>query len=61
MTGSQKNTTITVISCLSIAVGVIVMLGWTFNITALKQIVPGFDAMVFNMALCVVLCDTAHS
>lgn len=59
MPGSQKNRTITVISGLSAAAGIIVMLGWIFNILVLKQIVPGFVNMVFNTALCFVLFGSA--
>ena len=51
----QKNRTIIIISLITIAASVIVMLGWIFNIPALKQIVPGFVSMVFNTAFCFVL------
>jgi PAS domain S-box-containing protein len=55
MTILQKNRTITVISCIAIATGVVVILGWLLNIPVLKQIVPGFVNMVFNTALAFVL------
>lgn len=51
----QRNRVIIVISAVSIAVGIIVMLGWIFNIPVLQQIVPGFVSMVFNTAFCFVL------
>src|ERR1700744_1210326 len=55
MADPQKNRTIVVISITTIVTGIIVMLGWIFNILVLKEIIPGFVAMVFNMALCFVL------
>ncbi len=51
----QKNRTVIIISLITIAASVVVMLGWIFNIQALKQIVPGFVSMVFNTAFCFVL------
>ena len=55
MTDTQKNRIIILVSCITIIVGVLVMLGWIFNIPDLKQLVPGFESMVFNVALCFVL------
>jgi PAS domain S-box-containing protein len=55
MTILQKNRTITVISCITIATGIVVILGWLLNIPVLKQIVPGFVDMVFNTGLCFIL------
>ncbi|HTK19550.1 MAG TPA: PAS domain S-box protein [Mucilaginibacter sp.] len=55
MTILQKNRTITVISCIAIATGIVVMCGWLLNIPILKQIIPGFVNMVFNSALVFVL------
>src|SRR6185312_15442125 len=55
MTTLQKNRTITVISCITIATGIVVILGWLLNIPVLKQIIPGFVNMVFNTALSFVL------
>jgi two-component system, sporulation sensor kinase E len=59
MTDAQKNRIIALISCITITVGVLVMLGWIFNIPDLKQLVPGFESMVFNAALCFVLFGTS--
>ncbi|WP_426671530.1 PAS domain S-box protein [Mucilaginibacter sp. McL0603] len=59
MTDRQKDRFIAVICCIAIAVGTIVMLGWVFNMPGLKQIVPGFESMVFNMAFCFVLFGTS--
>src|SRR5258706_14964454 len=55
MYDQQRNKAIIIISLISIAAGITVMFGWIFNIPALQQIIPGFVAMVFNTALCVVL------
>lgn len=55
MTTLQKNRTITVISCITIATGIVVILGWVLNIPAFKQIFPGLVNMVFNTALSFVL------
>ncbi|HEY9001157.1 MAG TPA: PAS domain S-box protein [Mucilaginibacter sp.] len=55
MTTLQKNRTITVISCITIATGIVVILGWLLSIPVLKQIIPGFVNMVFNTALSFVL------
>jgi len=51
----QKNRTITVISCITIATGFVVILGWLLNVPVFKQIIPGFVNMVFNTALSFVL------
>lgn len=59
MTILQKNRTITVISCITIATGIVVILGWLLNIPVLQQVVPGFVNMVFNTALCFVLFGSA--
>ena len=55
MTGLQKNKGITIISFISIAAGLLVMLGWMLHVPVLKQLVPGFVNMVFNTALSFVL------
>lgn len=55
MTILQKNRTITVISCIAIATGIVVMSGWLLQIPVLEEIIPGFDKMVFNTALGFVL------
>jgi len=59
MTILQKNRTITVISCIAIATGIVVIHGWVFNILILKRILPGFVNMVFNTALSFVLLGGA--
>ena len=59
MTILRRNRAITVISCLAIATGIVVILGWALNILILKQIIPGFSNMVFNTALCFVLLGGA--
>lgn len=55
MTTLKKNRTITVISCITITTGIVVILGWLLNIPTFKQIIPGFVNMVFNTALSFVL------
>src|SRR6185312_935500 len=55
MTELHRNRTIIVISLLTIAVSLLVLIGWLLNIPSLEQVVPGFVAMVFNTALCFIL------
>jgi two-component system, sporulation sensor kinase E len=55
MTDPKKNRAIIIIGIVTITVGIIVMLGWIFNIPVLQQIVPGFVTMAFNAALGFVL------
>ncbi|HTD41262.1 MAG TPA: hypothetical protein VK671_11625, partial [Mucilaginibacter sp.] len=59
MSGPEKNRAITVVSCIAILAGIIVMLGWVLDIPVLTQIVPGFVPMVFNAGLCFVLFGAA--
>ena len=59
MTILQKNRTITVISCIAIATGMVVMLGWVSNVLILRQIIPGFVSVKFNTALCFALLGGA--
>jgi len=55
----QKNRTIVLSSWLSIAAGFTVLLGWIFDIPPLRSIVPGFDGMKLNAALCFILLGSA--
>jgi two-component system, sporulation sensor kinase E len=55
----QKNRTIIIISLITIAIGVIVILGWVFKMQVLQSIVPAFEPMRFNTALCYVLFGSA--
>ena len=55
MDHQQKNRIILTISLLTIATGITVMLGWIYDIPALKSIIHGFIAMSFNAALGFVL------
>jgi two-component system, sporulation sensor kinase E len=55
MTDPKKNRAIIIIGIVTITVGIIVILGWIFNIPVLQQIVPDFVTMAFNAALCFVL------
>jgi len=59
MDNPQKNKTIITISVVTIAAGFIVMLGWILNLPALESLVPGFEGMRFNAALCFVLLGLA--
>ncbi len=55
----QKNKTIITISLLTIAAGIIEMMGWILKIPALQNIMSGFVGMRFNAALCFVLFGSA--
>lgn len=46
---------IQITSLVSIIVGLIVVLGWFFNIELLKSVVSGFSTMKFNTAFCIFL------
>jgi len=59
MDSPQKNRAIILISLFTIITGFVVIAGWTFNIHVLQSIVPGFEAMRFNTALCFVLFGSA--
>ncbi len=54
-----KNRTIIIISLLTIIVGTIVILGWLFGVQVFQSIVPGFEPMRFNTALCFILLGSA--
>lgn len=47
------------ISLVTILAGVVVMIGWVLNIPAFESIIPYFEAMRFNAALCFVLFGIA--
>src|SRR5260370_13793671 len=51
----QKNRTIIIISLLTIVASIAVMIGWIFNIPDFKSILPGFNNMKVNSALCFIL------
>ncbi len=55
MDQQQKNRTLIIISLFTIVAGITVMMGWVFNIPAYQSIIPGFEGMRFNTALCFVL------
>ena len=59
MAESQRSRTIVLISLITIAASLVVLVGWIFNVPVLQQIIPGFVAMVFNTALCFVLFGAA--
>jgi two-component system, sporulation sensor kinase E len=59
MSRRPENKAIVIISLLTIVAGIMVMTGWLFDIPLLKSIMPGFDAMKFNPALCFVLFGSA--
>jgi PAS domain S-box-containing protein len=44
---------------LVVALGVIVLIGWTFDISALKSVFPGLATMKVNTALGIALCGSA--
>lgn len=55
----QKNSTIIIISLLTIATGIVVLAGWLFNNPVLANLVIGYIAMRFNAALCFILFSCA--
>ena len=55
----QKNRTVITISLITIVAGITIILGWVLNIHILQSIVPGFEPMRFNTALCFVLFGSA--
>src|ERR1700744_4907367 len=55
----QKNRTVIIISLITIAAGLTIILGWILNIHILQSIVPAFEPMRFNTALCFVLLGSA--
>lgn len=59
MADTQKNKIIITISIIVIAAGITVITGWVFGLQALESIVPGFERMRFNAALCFVLFGSA--
>ena len=61
MADTQKNKIIITISIIVIAAGITVITGWVFGLPALESIVPGFERMRFNAALCFVLFGSALS
>ncbi|MDP2761569.1 MAG: EAL domain-containing protein [Sideroxyarcus sp.] len=44
---------------LAVVVGAMVLVGWTFDITALKSVLPGWVAMKTNTAVCFILTGIA--
>src|SRR5579863_5295513 len=59
MAEAQRSRTIIIISLITIAASLVVMVGWIFNIPVLKSILPGFNNMKFNSAFCFVLIGGA--
>ena len=59
MADAQRNRTIVLISLVAITASLVVMLGWIFNIRAFQIILPAFEAMKFNTALCFLLLGGA--
>ncbi|MBS1529667.1 MAG: PAS domain S-box protein, partial [Bacteroidetes bacterium] len=59
MFGPSNYRTIVSISLFTVIIGVTVIAGCVLNVPVLRQVVPGFVEMVFNMALCFVLFGVA--
>jgi PAS domain S-box-containing protein len=59
MYSSRNITAVTVISLISIFVGIVVLISWVYNITILQTIVKNYASMKFNTALCFVLLGLA--
>jgi len=51
----QKNKTITIIGLLGIVTGIVVIIGWLFNLPGFETIYPHYVSMRFNTALCFIL------
>ncbi|MDB4902503.1 MAG: domain S-box protein [Mucilaginibacter sp.] len=56
---SRRRRIISIISLLTVFAGITVITGWIFDIPALQSIIPGFEGMRFNAALCFVLFSVA--
>ncbi len=59
MDSPQKNSTIIIISLLTIVTGIVVMAGWLLNSPGLANMVIGYIAMRFNTGLCFILFGSA--
>jgi PAS domain S-box-containing protein len=59
MDSPQKNSTIIIISLLTIVTGIVVLAGWLLNSPGLANMVIGYIAMRFNTGLCFVLFGSA--
>jgi two-component system, sporulation sensor kinase E len=55
----HKNRTIIIISLIAIVLSIVVLLGWILNIPGFQAVLPAFEAMRFNTALCFVLSGGA--
>lgn len=53
---STENTKALFLSCVILLIGVLVLIGWSFDISILKSISFEFTSMKFNTAVCFVLC-----
>jgi len=51
----QKSKAVTIISLLSIVIGIMVIIGWVFNLPGLQAIFPQYVSMKFNTALLFIL------
>ncbi len=59
MADPQKNKIVIIICLIAITAGITVMTGWLLDIPRLESIIPGFEQMRFNAALCFVLFGAA--
>jgi len=59
MAPPRKVTAVTVVSLSSLVTGMLVIIGWEFNISCLQTVFPGFVAMKFNAAICFMLLGAA--
>ncbi|CAN5247359.1 hypothetical protein BH09BAC6_BH09BAC6_08270 [soil metagenome] len=55
----MSNKKLTLISVVTILLGVLVAIGWFLNISILKSVLPGYVSMRFNTALCFIVAGSA--
>src|SRR5437879_4696918 len=59
MADPRRSWIVLVVSVVTIVTGFTVIAGWIFNVPVLQKIIPGFESMVFNAAVCFVLFSLA--
>ena len=57
----QKNNAVTIIGLLAIFMGIVVIIGWVFNLPGLQTIFPQYVSMKFNTAFCCILVGASFT